>query len=104
MSLKIDDRSDDRGFSFSLINSKLKNFHIVSVRPNKIRGDHTHNYTEVAIVLGGKDIAEVELDDGTNKKIFIVDKNFYVLCFPAAVKHKFKNIGDHEFYIVCFSY
>ena len=100
---KIDDHSDERGFSFSL-NLCLENFHIVGIRPGKIRGDHVHDYPEVAIVLGGKDVAEVEVDDGVNKRVFIVNKDFYILYFPTSVRHKFKNIGDHDFYLVCFTY
>jgi len=99
----IKDHSDERGFSYAL-EAGLKNFHIVSIRPGKIRGDHLHDYNEVVIVLGGKDMAEIELGDDPDRKRIIVDSNFYTVLFPAFIKHLIRNIGDQDFYLVCFSH
>ena len=99
----IKDLSDERGFSFAL-EAGLENFHIVSIRPGRIRGDHFHDYDEVVIVLGGKGIAQIEMGEDLSKKRFVVDNAFFPILFPASVRHVIRNVGDQDFYLVCFSY
>lgn len=99
----IKNRSDERGFSFAL-DVGLKDFHVVSIRPGKIRGNHSHEYNEVVIVLGGKGIAEIEIGEDMDKRSFIVESDFYTTLFPAFIRHMIRNIGDQDFYLVCFSY
>jgi oxalate decarboxylase/phosphoglucose isomerase-like protein (cupin superfamily) len=101
---KIFDRSDERGFSFSLDDLPLSDFHIVSMRPGKRRGDHVHDYTEVACIIGGTGSAEViiEQEEGTSR--LTVDQDFFVVTFQAGVSHTIYNSGEKEFYLVCFSY
>ena len=102
--LSISDCSDERGFSFSLNGLPLKHFHIVSMRPGKRRGDHVHDYTEVACIMGGAGSAEVviEQEDGTSR--LAVDQDFFVITFQAGVRHTIYNSGERKFYLVYFSY
>jgi len=51
--LTILNNSDERGFSFSLENLPLRDCRIVSLRPGIARGDHAHEYVEVALVIRG---------------------------------------------------
>ncbi len=97
----IKDNSDNRGFSFSL-DAGLNNFHIVSIRPGKIRGDHMHDHNEVVIVLGGKGMAKIDIGDAQNKETLIVNNDFYPILFPAFTRHVIRNIGDRDFYLICF--
>lgn len=100
---KIKDFSDKRGFSFEL-DAGLEHFHIVSLKPGYIRGNHSHSYNEIAIVLGGKGIALIETEDNSQWSSIKVENDFYPVMFPAYVKHRIKNVGNREFYLVCFSY
>jgi len=95
---KLLNKSDERGFSFGLEGLGPKNLHVVSIKPGFSRGDHSHEYTEVALILGGKDAALVKIGD----ERFIVKEEFRPVIFPPFVKHKIKNIGNEEFYLVCF--
>jgi len=100
---KIREHSDERGFSFYL-DAGLKNFHIVSIKPGCIRGNHSHSYNEVAIVLGGKEAALIEIQVEGEWNSFVADQDFYPVFFPASLKHKIQNIGKREFFLVCFQY
>ncbi len=97
------DHSDERGFSFSLENLPLRDCHIVSLRPGTARGDHVHEYVEVALVIGGAGCAEIELGDEEDVSKFMVDRDFYPVTFPARVKHTIRNVGRKDFFLFCFS-
>ena len=101
--LSISDSSDERGFSFSLNGLPLKHFHIVSMKPGKRRGDHVHDYTEVACIIGGAGSAEVVIEHGNSTSSLRVDQDFFVVTFQAGVRHTIYNLGEREFYLVCFS-
>ncbi len=90
--------SDERGFSFGVEGLGPKNLHVVSIRPGFSRGDHFHEYTEAALIIGGKDAALVEVGD----ERFIVKEEFRPVLFPPFVRHRIENIGNKEFYLVCF--
>ena len=101
---KIFDGSDERGFSFFLDGLPLGNFHIVSLKPGKRRGDHIHDYTEVACIMGGAGSAEVLIEQEASTSRLTVDQDFFVVTFQAGVRHTIYNSGEREFYLVCFSY
>jgi len=101
--LGINEIKDKRGFSINFKNLPLKQFHIVSINPGAIRGDHVHEHDEFICVIGGKGLAVMTLEDPRNSDKFTIDDEYRVIRIPAGVKHIIKNIGDKAFYIVCFS-
>ncbi len=50
------------------------------------------------MIIGGKDAALVEVGD----ERFIVKEEFRPVLFPPFVRHRIENIGNKEFYLVCF--
>lgn len=94
---------DERGFSLYFANLPLRQFHIVSVSPGMIRGNHVHEYDELICVIGGKNLAEITLESSEDFRQFIVGNEYLVIKIPAGVKHIVRNIGDKVFYLVCFS-
>ena len=99
--LKIIKKYDERGFSVFFEGDSIEKFHIVSLNPGAIRGNHVHDYTEIICVLGGKGIAEIELRCTGYSQKFLVDKDFQIIEVPPKIKHIVKNIGDRVFYLVC---
>ena len=102
--IRILKKCDKRGFSVFFEGNSIEKFHIVSLNPGAIRGNHVHDYTEIICVLGGKGIAEIELielQDIKHSEKIIIDKNFQIVEVPPRIKHIVKNIGDRVFYLVC---
>ena len=100
--MKIKDFSDERGFSFALEGLPLEHFHILSLNPGRIRGNHVHDYGEVICILGGEGKAKVCLEHKGQKKEFIIEKKFEILEIPPGTRHSIQNIGQNLFYLVCF--
>ena len=99
--LKILKRCDERGFSIFFEANSIERFHIVSLNPGAIRGNHVHNYTEIICVVGGKGIAEIELESVNYFQKFLVTRDYQIIEIPPGTKHTVKNIGEKIFYLVC---
>ncbi len=99
--IRILKKCDKRGFSVFFEGNSIEKFHIVSLNPGAIRGNHVHDYTEIICVLGGKGIAEIELQDTEHFQKILIDENFQIIEVPQGKRHIVKNIGDRVFYLVC---
>ena len=101
----------DRGWVFlpiednNLLNGKIKNIHLASIRPGKIRGNHYHkNKTEYIFIFNGnvkvviKDILENQIE-----KYDSIDCDTpYLLIAKPKVAHVIKNIGESDVYLFCY--
>jgi len=101
--IKINKIEDERGFSFFLEALPIKKFHIVSVNPGAVRGNHLHDYEEILCIIGGHGAAEITLEDSDKSYTFIIKEKYTLLKIPPYTKHKVKNIGNKIFYLICFS-
>jgi len=101
--IKINKIEDKRGFSIFLEGLPIKKFHIVSVNPGAIRGDHSHDYEEILCIIGGNEIAEITLEDSKKSCTFIIKEKYTLLTIPPHTKHKVRNVGNKIFYLICFS-
>lgn len=101
-------KSDERGWSVSPDFAKLNilsengNFHIVSMLPEAIRGNHKHLLTDEWIVVWGAKIIFAYGDENSNfERIFASDKAHLVF-IPKHIYHALKNIDSKEGFL--FSY
>ena len=102
---------DDRGWSIKPITdeeistSKIKDIHIVSMRPGAIRGNHYHAYKTEHIFVIGSTCRVVVMDNNTKEKeekIIEHNKNT-LLVIPPHVTHAIENIGNEMSYLLCYS-
>jgi dTDP-4-dehydrorhamnose 3,5-epimerase-like enzyme len=88
-----------------LLAGKIKNIHLASIKPMKIRGNHYHqNKTEYIFIFSG-DVEVVIKDTVTNK----IEKHDsikcdtpYLLIAKPKFAHAIKNIGEKDVYLFCF--
>ncbi len=108
---KIEFHSDCRGWSIKPIsderirNENITNLHIVSIKPNAIRGNHYHlHMTEQILIIGGTCRITVQ-DRKTNQKEEIIIENNaeMLLIFPPLLTHAIENIGSEMAYLFCYS-
>jgi len=82
--------------------SQKGSFHIVSILPNAVRGNHIHLTTDEWIAFwGGKCEFFWEERGELKRKLFEKDKA-YLVFIPEGIAHACKNVGDNESFL--FSY
>ena len=95
---------DERGVVVSFTSGVAKNFHVASMKPGAVRGNHTHDCDEVICIMGGESICEIAVEDsssGTKERV-LVDESVKTYRFKAGVNHTVQNIGEREFYLCAF--
>ena len=97
-------RQDERGVVIALVDDKIKNPHLASMKPGAICGNHKHDWDEVICILGGEQICQIITEDQTTGKQtqVVVDASVKTYRFKAGVTHTVKNIGQREFYLLAF--
>lgn len=94
---------DDRGFSLIFKKFPVQGFHIASVEPGAMRGNHVHVYDEILCITGGGNLAEISLESaGTHERMQVRDP-YHMIRISSGVKHAVKNVDDYSFYLVGFS-
>jgi len=88
-----------------LLNGKIKNIHLASIKPGNIRGNHYHkNKTEYIFMFSGS--VEVVIKDTVKNQIEKYDSiecdTPYLLIAKPKVAHAIKNIGKNDVYLFCF--
>ena len=83
----------------------VKNLHIVSIKPNVIRGNHFHKHQlEFLLVMGGEvEIVWQHPDENQKNRKTINTREPIVLRVPQNVSHAIKNVSDEIVYVVCYS-
>ncbi len=102
---------DDRGWLIKPITdeeistSKIKDIHIVSMRPGAIRGNHYHAYKTEHIFVIGSTCRVVVMDNNTKEKEEkIIEHNKKTLfVIPPHVTHAIENIGNEMSNLFCYS-
>ena len=102
---------DDRGWSIRPITDeeisagKIKDIHMVSMRPGAIRGNHYHAYKTEHIFIMGSVCRVVVMDNNTKeRKEEIIEHNKKaLLVIPPHVTHAIENVGNEMSYLLCYS-
>jgi UDP-2-acetamido-2,6-beta-L-arabino-hexul-4-ose reductase len=102
---------DDRGWSIKPITDeeihtgKIKDIHIVSMRPGAIRGNHYHAYKTEHIFVMGSTCRVVVMDNNTNEREeeIIEHNKKALLVIPPHVTHAIENVGNEISYLLCYS-
>jgi UDP-2-acetamido-2,6-beta-L-arabino-hexul-4-ose reductase len=101
--------SDERGFlSLPITDEQVKsiyNFHIVSLKPGHVRGNHYHRHqTEYICVLGGQSKFLAVDNKNKEKTELVLDGNKCpLITVPPFVTHAVKNIGNETVYLLCYT-
>lgn len=102
---------DDRGWSIRPITDeeisagRIKDIHIVSMRPGAIRGNHYHAYKTEHIFVMGSTCRVVVMDNNTKEREeeIIEHNKKALLVIPPHVTHAIENIGNEMSYLLCYS-
>ncbi len=102
---------DDRGWSIKPITDeeihtgKIKDIHIVSMRPGAIRGNHYHAYKTEHIFVMGSTCRVVVMDNNTKEREeeIIEHNKKALLVIPPHVTHAIENVGYEISYLLCYS-
>ena len=102
---------DDRGWSIKPItdedisDGKIKDIHIVSMRPGAIRGNHYHAYKTEHIFVMGSTCRVVVMDNNTKEREeeIIEHNKKALLVIPPHVTHAIENVGNEMSYLLCYS-
>jgi UDP-2-acetamido-2,6-beta-L-arabino-hexul-4-ose reductase len=102
---------DDRGWSIRPITDeeisagKIKDIHMVSMRPGAIRGNHYHAYKTEHIFVMGSTCRVVVMDNNTKaREEKIIEQNKKaLLVIPPHVTHAIENVGNEMSYLLCYS-
>jgi len=102
---------DDRGWSIKPITDeeisagRIKDIHIVSMRPGAIRGNHYHAYKTEHIFVMGSTCRVVVMDNNTKEREeeIIEHNKKALLVIPPHVTHAIENIGNEMSYLLCYS-
>ncbi len=102
---------DDRGWSIRPITDeeisagKIKDIHMVSMRPGAIRGNHYHAYKTEHIFVIGSTCRVVVMDNNTKaREEKIIEQNKKaLLVIPPHVTHDIENVGNEMSYLLCYS-
>ena len=102
---------DDRGWSIRPITDeeisagRIKDIHIVSMRPGAIRGNHYHAYKTEHIFVMGSTCRVVVMDNNTKEREeeIIEHNKKALLVIPPYVTHAIENVGNEMSYLLCYS-
>ena len=102
---------DDRGWSIRPITDeeisagKIKDIHMVSMRPGAIRGNHYHAYKTEHIFVMGSTCRVVVMDNNTKEREeeIIEHNKKALLVIPPHVTHAIENVGNEMSYLLCYS-
>ena len=102
---------DDRGWSIRPITDeeisagKIKDIHMVSMRPGAIRGNHYHAYKTEHMFVMGSSCRVVVMDNNTKEREeeIIGHNKKALLVIPPHVTHAIENVGNEMSYLLCYS-
>jgi len=100
---KIHEQRDDRGFSLFFEKFPISGYHIASLDPGAIRGNHVHEHDEILCVIAGEGVAEIVLEGEGGISSLPVKDDYHLIRVPSGVKHSIRNTGAHRFFIFGFS-
>lgn len=103
--------SDERGWSVSFVraagvdSSEVGNFHIATIRPGCVRGNHRHpNSREWLVIIGGESLAAWRAGANDEDGAEPVSSEVPVMYeFSAGTAHAIQNTGQSDLLIVAFN-
>jgi dTDP-4-dehydrorhamnose 3,5-epimerase-like enzyme len=102
--------SDERGWGIEpfeaagLPPSQLGNCHVVSLKPNAIRGNHYHTgTTEWLLICGGPTEVAWRTEDQPTTTLTVKEPVPTLLKIPPFVEHALRNLSQTEVILVSFS-
>lgn len=101
--------TDERGFIVTPISDEqlksIYNVHIVSLKPNSVRGNHYHaGQTEYICVLGGPaKLLAVDNESGEKTEYIFDGEKCPLIVVPSNNTHAIKNISKETIYLLCYS-
>jgi quercetin dioxygenase-like cupin family protein len=108
----LDGHPDDRGDAFPVPREALRflgdvrEAHLVTIRPQKVRGNHVHPHHDECLVITFEDCWRVawklQGEDGTEIRDFD-GSGAVVVHVPAGTAHAVQNMGGHLLHLVSLS-
>lgn len=103
--------SDDRGWGSNLIEpmdispSSIGDLHVVSIEPEKVRGNHYHTKsTEWILIFGGEaKLFWRDIDDKTAHEITVSGLEPSLYKIPPNIEHSVINKDIHDIYLISFN-
>jgi len=103
-------KKDERGWvawpiaNADLENCQLSNFHVPSLKPGVVRGNHYHLHTvEYTLILSGPCRAVFEDNaTGEREEVWVEGKSPVLFKTEASVTHAFKNESDNDLHLLCY--
>ena len=98
-------RRDERGWSVSPEHPAFHAggkgaFHITSMLPGAVRGNHKHLQTEEWIAVWGANILfAIQREGGEKHEVHLDSHRAYLIHLPLGVYHAFKNVDKKEGYL-----
>jgi dTDP-4-dehydrorhamnose 3,5-epimerase-like enzyme len=102
-------QEDERGFSArpfqGISQSSVFNFHVVSLNPGAVRGNHFHPRQKEFIIFLGSQGKLVTVDSVTKDRseTIIEGKGCPLITVPSKVIHAIKNISNQVCYLLCYN-
>jgi dTDP-4-dehydrorhamnose 3,5-epimerase-like enzyme len=79
-----------------------KNAHVVTSKPEVVRGNHYHVKGQESIIVIGPVLVRFR-ENGRNQDIEVAEGEVYRFVFPPKVPHAIKNMGDGNNVLVAFN-
>jgi len=95
---------DSRGFLCFFEQWPIHSFHLGSMQPGAVRGNHTHVADEIICILGAAGNCRVELnDESSGRRLELtVEDDPALYRVKAGIRHTLTNTGEQTFYLVSF--
>lgn len=106
--VELDDSTDDRGFSFSILEEHLaliktiRDVHVAEIRPGAVRGNHYHAHRGelIAVVFTGRWSLHWDTGEGTEvHRRFFEGRGAVAVVPPRGWSHAVKNDGTESMWI-----
>lgn len=100
--------TDARGQVFEPLGGELSevagwpNFHVATVKPGAVRGNHLHPEGTEVIVLFGSEALLAYVEDRTTREAFLEADSAVVVVIPPGIPHAFRNTGEGDLVLLCF--
>jgi UDP-2-acetamido-2,6-beta-L-arabino-hexul-4-ose reductase len=105
---RLDAFTDARGQVFEPLAGELAevagwpNFHVATVKPGAVRGNHLHPEGTEVIVLFGSEALLSYVEDGTSRQALVEADSAVVVTIPPGIPHAFRNTGEGDLVLLCF--
>ena len=106
--IAIDVFEDDRGELYEpvmggdLLSGNVRNIHVITIMPGKVRGNHYH-LKQTEYICMGPNVAIHTIEDGEMKRYLFSDARRVIVRVPPQIPHAIVNEGENVECVVCYS-